>query len=219
MTKIEKEFNPSEKIIAIQSAICGLKKDANNPFHKSKYMNLSTIVNTLKPVLYDNECYSSHQLGIGANDKPYLETKICYKDGSIILACKSPLPVKDSNDPQKLGSAITYMRRYNLTALLEIEEDDDDGNEASNKRTPSLSNVTKGAEEDVRQVQLKAAEKFFQKTKEEIEGCGSLGEIESILEREKKGINRLKKYYTSLYEKILDAHEGMKSILDPENNE
>jgi hypothetical protein len=129
--KIEETFNPIEKIINIQKSICGLKKDAKNPFHKSTYMNLSTIVNALKPILYENECYSSHELGLSESEKPFLTTKIIYKDGTVLLQCKSPLPVKDAGDPQKLGSAITYMRRYNLTALLEIEEDDDDGQKAT----------------------------------------------------------------------------------------
>lgn len=226
-SKTQEEFNPSEKIIAIQSAICGLKKDAKNPFHKSKYMNLSTIVNALKPILYENDCYSSHELGLGENDKPFLESKICYKDGTKILSCKSPLPVKDSNDPQKLGSAITYMRRYNLTALLEIEEDDDDGNGASNNQNShqKLGNIAAGVKGEMNQLKnikksndddkKEKAQSYFQKLKKDIEACGSIEEIDGILEEQSSAIYKLQNGYKTIYNLLMDCVSSMKGMLDP----
>ena len=58
---------------------------------------------------------------------------------SIIYHCESELSVESSiqltqfNDPQKLGSAITYYRRYTLQALLGLQAEDDDANKASAK--------------------------------------------------------------------------------------
>jgi hypothetical protein len=186
----ETKFKPSEKIIAIQSEICGLKKDSNNPFFKSKYISVGHIVNALKPVLHENDCYSTHRMCISPEGKPLLESEICYKDGTVLLGSVSPLPVKDSSDPQKLGSAITYMRRYNLTAMLEIEEDDDDGNNA-NQPTPQtrqnqfqkLGNAASGDQQQV----------TYAKLLEMLNQCQSEEEVTDFYEKNKWSFNGLKK--------------------------
>ena len=50
-------------------------------------------------------------------------------------------------DPQKLGSAITYFRRYTLQSLLALQAVDDDGNEASKaKKTISMTDFQRGIE-------------------------------------------------------------------------
>lgn len=221
MTKAKKEeLNPSEKIIAIQSEICGLKKDTKNPFFNSKYMNLGSIVNTLKPILHKHGCYSTHKVTLAENDKPYLITEIAYKDGTVLLSCSSPLPVKDPSDPQKLGSAITYMRRYNLTALLEIEEDDDDGNQASQyKPQNQFQKLAQATDGDMQQTQRKATEQDFAKLKEQLEACGSIDEMVAVWQDNQKTVNSLKKYAKDLYSMLIDCKELMKKALDPESEE
>jgi len=225
MNAKEVPFNPSEKIIAIQSEICGLKKNTNNPFFKSKYINLGSIVNAIKPVLHKNDCYSTHKVNINGEGNPFLVTEIAYKDGTVLLSCASPLPVKDGNDPQKLGSAITYMRRYNLTALLEIEEDDDDGNSANQPSTKQnqfqkLGNATNG---DMEATQRKANEDRFAKLKESLEGCGSLDEMVALWQDSMKVVGQLKKYANKdnndLYSKLIDCKQYMKNALDPDGQE
>lgn len=178
MTSKAKEFNPSEKIIAIQQEICGLKKDTNNPFFKSKYINLGSIVNALKPVLHKNDCYSTHKVNINEDHRPSLKTEICYKDGTVLLDCTSPLPVKDSSDPQKLGSAITYMRRYNLTALLEIEEDDDDGQKATQEKPiPKPKKITTQQIQEIQELIDKT-----DKTIQDICGAYKVGSLSDLLD-------------------------------------
>jgi hypothetical protein len=221
MSKAKKEFNPSEKIVAIQSEICGLKKDTNNPFFKSKYINLGSIVNAIKPVLHKNDCYSTHKVGLDDSYRPSLTSEICYKDGTVLLSCTSPLPVKDVNDPQKLGSAITYMRRYNLTALLEIEEDDDDGNTANQPATKQnqFQKVANAANGEMEATQRKAAEDNFKRIKQSLEDCGSVEELESIIEKDKTAINAMKKYNSDLFAKLRMCKEDMIKILDPEGED
>lgn len=208
--KVEEVFNPSEKIIAIQSAICGLKKDTNNPFFKSKYMNLGSIVNALKPVLFENECYSSHKVDFNANDKPCLKTGIYYKDGTTLLECTSPLPVKDSNDPQKLGSAITYMRRYNLTALLEIEEDDDDGQKATQQAKP------KGEFDDWGKTPegKKWCDEAFETIKTEIKSCEEEETLKIVWKENQVDIARLKKYSSALYAQLDFLKNQQKELIN-----
>ncbi len=202
----ETKFNPSEKIIAIQQGICGLKKDTANPFFKSKYMNLGSIVNALKPVLHENDCYSTHKIGIDENQRPSLTTEISYKDGTVLLSCQSPLPVKDVNDPQKLGSAITYMRRYNLTALLEIEEDDDDGQKATQQAKPKGEFDDWGKKPEGK----KWCDNEFEKIKTEIESCSMEEELKTVGKENSVGIARLKRYAKDLHAEIGSLVEKQK---------
>ena len=207
MTKEKKiEISPSERIIIIQKSINGLKKDTANPFFKSKYMNLGSIVNALKPILYDNDCYSTHKIGIGDNSYPFLSTEICYKDGTVLLGCKSPLPVKDANDPQKLGSAITYMRRYNLTALLEIEEDDDDGQKANQEPKPKGDFDDWGKSKEG----IIWCDKAFQTIKSEIKSCELEDSLKIVWKENSVDIARLKKYDAALYAEIIILKDRQK---------
>lgn len=207
MSKTKKEeFNQYEKIIEIQKSICGLKKDAKNPFHKSTYMSLTAIVNALKPILHEKGCYSSHELGLDDSGKASLATKIIYKDGTVLLQCKSPLPVKDVNDPQKYGSAITYMRRYNLTALLEIEEDDDDGQKATEKVKP------KGEFDDWGKTPKgkKWCDEAFEKVKIEVKSCSMEDELKTAWKENQVDIARLKRYAQDLYAELISLKDIMK---------
>jgi len=61
---------------------------------------------------------------------PVLVTRIIHTSGEHIEG-EFPLVCKDPNDPQKLGSAVTYARRYALSAALGITADDDDGQAAA----------------------------------------------------------------------------------------
>ena len=59
--------------------------------------------------------------------KQLLRTEITdSEDGAMLVSSNMILP--DIADPQKLGSAITYFRRYSLQSLLSLEAEDDDGN-------------------------------------------------------------------------------------------
>jgi hypothetical protein len=55
----------------------------------------------------------------------------------------SEIDLPQLNDPQKLGSAITYYRRYTLQSLLGLQAEDDDGNKASQPaKTPTKVKAT-----------------------------------------------------------------------------
>ena len=71
-------------------------------------------------------------------------------DGQIESGINLPM----IQDPQKLGSAITYFRRYTLQSLLALQAEDDDGNKAITKikpllldNSPELKNAMKGMSE------------------------------------------------------------------------
>lgn len=109
-----------------QGEVESVKKDGSNPFFKSKYATLENVIATIRGPLKDNDL-SFSQFPTGENE---LATILMHKSGEYIKATSKMNP-KD-NSPQSQGSAITYLRRYALSAVLGIAtEDDDDGNAAS----------------------------------------------------------------------------------------
>lgn len=114
-----------------QGEVDNVKKDGKNPFFKSKYATLENVIATIRGPLKDNDL-SFSQFPTGENE---LATILMHKSGEYIKATAKMNP-KD-NSPQSQGSAITYLRRYALSAILGIAtEDDDDGNAASSTPKP-----------------------------------------------------------------------------------
>lgn len=109
-------------------------KNSDNPFFKSKYVELDDLLASVRPVLTRNGL-SILQEPSSDGTNVTVKTVLLHNSGEFIefeaLALK---PVK--TDPQGLGSAITYGRRYALSSILGVAWDaDDDGNKASGKQT------------------------------------------------------------------------------------
>lgn len=103
-------------------------KSDDNPFFKSKYASLATILSAIKQPLQDAGL-SFVQFPTGENG---LTTILMHSaSGEWMEGTFTMKPVK--NDPQGQGSAITYQRRYALGAILGLNiDEDDDANNASN---------------------------------------------------------------------------------------
>jgi hypothetical protein len=125
-----KETNVNEKLFKLQQEIGTISKDTSNPFYKSKYFDVNSLIKQLQPLL---KKYRLLLLQPIEEDTVY--TKIICIDGTggVISALKLP----EISDPQKIGSAITYYRRYTLASLLGLQAIDDDGNLARGASTPN----------------------------------------------------------------------------------
>lgn len=113
-----------------QAAITHAKKGKENPFFKSSYADLAAIYDACRKQLSDNGL-SVLQILHEAETGLQLITILGHSSGHEIRSAMKIQPVK--NDPQGVGSAITYARRYALAAIVGVaaEDEDDDGNEAS----------------------------------------------------------------------------------------
>lgn len=121
--------NLAKALVTFHGGIESIPKDSNNPFFKSKYASLDTIIETIRPHL-TKAGLTFAQFPIGSN--ALTSIIIDSESGEWIRATYSMQPSK--NDPQGVGSAITYMRRYALGAMLGLTTTvDDDANSASNK--------------------------------------------------------------------------------------
>lgn len=133
MNKSDSIKNLAAALAKFQGEVKNPANTADNPFFKSKYAPLQDVLNIVRPLL------SKHGLSIiqipqgdGANVS--VSTLLLHESGEWIEL--EPLVLKaDKPTAQGAGSAITYARRYSLSAVLGISsEDDDDGNHATVNR-------------------------------------------------------------------------------------
>lgn len=117
-------------LIKAQSEMGKAKKTSNNPFFKSKYADLAEIIDVTKDVLTANGLGIIQSPG-GNGSQITVTARIIHISGQWIEDTLTLNATK--NDPQQAGSAITYGRRYQLAALFNIAQEDDDGNCASGK--------------------------------------------------------------------------------------
>jgi len=135
----------SESITALAKALAKAQgemenagKKSVNPHFRSKYADLAEIINTVRPVL------SKHGLSVTQfpsfdGTLAHVETIIAHESGEWMSGTTSS-PVQKS-DPQGIGSATTYLRRYSLAAVCNLAQEDDDANASS--KSPKQQPVPK----------------------------------------------------------------------------
>ena len=127
MKKSDYIQNLALALIEFQGEVINPPNTTANPFYSSRYCPLSELLNRMRPLL------SKHNLAViqsasGDGEKVSIETILIHKSGEWIEVCPLILAL-DKPTPQGAGSAITYGRRYALSAILGISsEDDDDAN-------------------------------------------------------------------------------------------
>lgn len=129
----------AKAFVAAQMATEAVKKANTNPAFKSKYADLAGVVEAVVPALnasgiaviqspgYDGELIS-------------LTTTLLHEGGSSVTGTLHMRPSK--SDPQGIGSAVTYARRYALLAMTGAAPEDDDGNAASTGRSATEATIT-----------------------------------------------------------------------------
>ena len=129
--------------IKAQAEIGNPKKTKENTFFKAKYAELSDIIDMSKQVLHENGlCLIQSPEGNGQSIT--VTGRIIHTSGQWIEGAISLTPIK--NDPQQAGSAITYARRYQISAMLNIAQEDDDGNASSQPAQKPVTIQTKNPE-------------------------------------------------------------------------
>lgn len=159
MRKSETITEYAKAFIKAQKEVKQPLKDKDNPFFKSKYVPLESVADTIVAAFGSNGLAYSQDPQVDENGNIAVTTLVMHESGEWIEYGPTTLkPVK--NDPQAAGSAITYARRYALSAIFGITSDeDDDGNNATHQRTSNQ--VTKKAPaQNVETISKEAAEKY-----------------------------------------------------------
>ena len=128
-----------------QAQMEGAKKGTDNPFFKSKYADLYTVIETARKPLADNGLCITQTIDITAKLGPVVITTLGHSSGQWI---RGTCPVINTKgDAQGMGSAITYARRYSHAAICGLAQMDDDGDEAV-KEPPAPKRMSKRLVDD-----------------------------------------------------------------------
>lgn len=128
----------------------GATKDKVNPAFKSKYADLGSVIDAIKPALVNHGLFFS-QLTHSRDGGVVVETVVTHTSGEAMSFGHLFVPA-NRNDAQGYGSALTYARRYSLMAAFGVPAEDDDGNAAA--RTLNRANDTGELIDDAEWAQL-----------------------------------------------------------------
>ena len=121
MEKSANISNLSKALAQFHALIGKISKDSKNPFFKSNYASLPHILTEVSDPL--------QQSGLVITQFPNgdgLTTMLLHADTGEYISATYTMPVAKANDPQALGSAISYARRYSVSSILSLKIDDDD---------------------------------------------------------------------------------------------
>jgi hypothetical protein len=154
------ELNFYEKLSAVKAEVGRISKDSSNPFFKSKYFDINSLLMHVEPIIQKNGLLLLQPIQDNIVKSIIYDTKG--------FSIESGINLNGITDPQKLGSAITYFRRYTLQSLLALQAEDDDADLAS-KKVP--------VKEELKWLNKNTPE--FNKALEYVKGGGLISAIEA----------------------------------------
>lgn len=125
-----------------QSEMRGAVKDSANPFFKSSYADLESVWDAIRLPLTSNSLSVTQATDYEPEAGICVVTRLLHSSGQWMEGRLPIRPMKD--EPQSIGAAITYARRFALSAMVGVIQIDDDG-EGAQGRSHTLTNVTKPA--------------------------------------------------------------------------
>jgi hypothetical protein len=162
MKTSENITNLTKALFAFQGKVSSVKKSANNPHFKKNYADLTAILDVINPIL--QEC------GILVTQHPHddvLITTMYHAESGEFMQSEQVLRMKDANNPQQQGSAITYARRYALASIFNLNQEDDDANAASGNKVTTAKET------------LHPKHPMWEKAVEHVSKGGSVKDIEA----------------------------------------
>ncbi len=120
----------AKKIFNVFHKVEAIKKDKSNPFFKSYYTDINSILRVVKPILKSEKLFLSQPI-----IKNEVITIIIDSDTGAVFPDKPEGLAIQSIKPQERGSEITYYRRYGLQSLLGLEAEDDDANQTVSRKS------------------------------------------------------------------------------------
>ena len=135
-------------LLNVQRTVQPVTKDAENPFTKSWYASLNSVMDACRDALIENGIWlCQYPVPVEQPNSLGLVTKLTHAESGQWQSSLAVVPLPKA-DPQGMGSAITYARRYALTAMLGMVTEDDDGEGArTSRKTPSRPKLPVNATE------------------------------------------------------------------------
>jgi len=119
--------NIAKALVKAQAKLCNLGKNAEG--YGYGYLTLDKLIDETRGVLAECGLVIVQPMGVTDSGQPVVETFLLHESGDFIKGSYpiSAVTMKQCNDAQQMGAAITYGRRYSLAAMLNIAQADDDG--------------------------------------------------------------------------------------------
>lgn len=217
--------NLAEALLAAQAEFQLVPLDKTNPHFRSKYATLGAVMDATFPALRKHGLVVSQLM---QGDK--LRTMLMHGASGENITADHPLPA--GLNPQQLGSAITYARRYSLAAMLcVVGEEDDDGNGAQS------ASQARGRQEEARQspkprqddrpphdpetgevddavVSAKTKDQFINGIKTLIVSAKDLERLNHVMHANKAALDRLQKADKREWDTIIHAANLRKEQLE-----
>ena len=133
--------NLSQALLKAQMQMGAAKKDSKNPFFKSNYADLPTVMEVVKGPLNEAGIIVLQPASF-RDGKNFITTTLIHGDTGEYMESETEVVSAKQNDPQAFGAAQTYARRFGLQAMLFIPAEDDDGNYASGRTVEKAKAVT-----------------------------------------------------------------------------
>lgn len=124
----------AKALVNAQKKMGSAVKGSNNPYFKSKYADLNSVIQACKEHL-NEEGISVLQPVVSDSSGDYVETILLHTSGQS-YSSKMRLKMQKENDMQAYGSAISYARRYGLQSMIFLPSSDDDDGESTIVREP-----------------------------------------------------------------------------------
>ncbi|ATD82507.1 MULTISPECIES: ERF family protein [Desulfovibrio] len=138
----------AKALLCVQRTVQPVTKDAENPFTKSWYASLNSVMDACRDALIENGIWlCQYPVPVDQPNSLGLVTKLTHAESGQWQSSLAVVPLPKA-DPQGMGSAMTYCRRYALTAMLGMVTEDDDGEGArTGRKTPSRPRLPVNAPE------------------------------------------------------------------------
>lgn len=117
--------NLAAALLKAQQAIGHALKSADNPYYKSRYADLTVVIESVKEPLNSNGITFLQAVDENSEGRPVVDTILLHESGQY-LSTRTPVFCKKPDDPQAFGSGVTYSKRYALQAILGLPTEDDD---------------------------------------------------------------------------------------------
>ena len=155
-----------------QASMENASKDKDNPFFRSKYANLESVVGVIRPAIEPHGLsfiQVCHDWDVGAK----VETIILHESGEWLSCGVMSAPAMKA-DAQGFGSALTYARRYSLSAAFGVATEDDDGRSASKRKGRDTPEGDKPTDADAEWAEGLAMQVRSLMTKQDIKGAAEV---------------------------------------------
>ena len=135
--------NINEALLEFQKLAISASKDSKNPHFKSSYASLEAVISAANEATQFGLCFTQ-EIDFefnGDTGMTFVRTVLIHAPSGEQRTSRTPIRSKEPSDPQKMGSGITYAKRYGLQSLLGLPSEDDDGNDASKEPKGKVQHI------------------------------------------------------------------------------